>query len=299
MTRGRYVLDVRQQRPVERVRAWRPPVAGIAEVFHARFVGHAYPAHTHDTWTLLIVDDGGIRYDLDRHRHDTGAAAVTLLPPHVSHDGRAASLDGFRKRVLYLDDSVLDAGLIGPAVATPSLPDPLLRDRIDRLHRALADPADGFEAESRLALVAERLRRHLDRHRDRTAGRLPDEPVDRIRGRRPVASVRAPHRLAAELRDLLDAAPPAGVSLRQAAARLHADPSHLVRSFTRAYGLPPHRYLTGRRIDAARRRLLAGQPPGEVAVAVGFHDQAHLTRHFRRYLGTTPTRYATTTDRVP
>ena len=40
---------------MESVRAWRPAVPGVAEVFHARFVSHAYPVHTHDTWTLLIV----------------------------------------------------------------------------------------------------------------------------------------------------------------------------------------------------------------------------------------------------
>ena len=48
------------------VRAWKPPSPGIREVFHARFTEHAYPPHTHDDWTLFIVDDGAIRYDLDR-----------------------------------------------------------------------------------------------------------------------------------------------------------------------------------------------------------------------------------------
>src|SRR4051812_7207252 len=53
----------------ERVRAWRPDVPGVAEVFHAHFVDHASPAHTHEAWTLLLVDDGAVRYDLDRHEH--------------------------------------------------------------------------------------------------------------------------------------------------------------------------------------------------------------------------------------
>ena len=52
-----------------RVRAWRPDVPGIHEVFHARFVDHAYPRHTHSTWTLLVVDDGAVRYDLHRAEH--------------------------------------------------------------------------------------------------------------------------------------------------------------------------------------------------------------------------------------
>ena len=234
---------MRQVRPSERVVAWRPAIAGIAEVFHARFLGHAYPAHTHDTWTLLIVDDGAIRYDLDRHRHDAAEAVVTLLPPHMAHDGRAATDDGFRKRVLYLDGSVLGPDLIGASVGMPSLVDPLLRQRIDQLHRTLTDPADAFVAESRLAFVAEgrlvfvaaRLRRHLGQ---RHVVAAPGSPA-------------GPDVIAGELRDLLDANALHGISLRRAAEILHADPSQLVRAFTRAYGLPPHRYLTGRRIDSA------------------------------------------------
>ena len=69
-------------------------------------------------------------------------------------------------------------------------------------------------------------------------------------------------------------------------------PTHLVRCFTRRHGLPPHRYLTGRRLDRARGLLLDGVPAAQVAPAVGFYDQAHLTRHFQRLLATTPAAYA-------
>ncbi len=61
------------------MRSHRPDVPGIAEVLTARFVEHAYPLHTHDTWTLLLVEDGAVHYDLDRRPHDTGRL-VTLLP---------------------------------------------------------------------------------------------------------------------------------------------------------------------------------------------------------------------------
>ncbi len=94
------------------------------------------------------------------------------------------------------------------------------------------------------------------------------------------------------LRALLDESVPGGLALADAAARLGASPAHLIRAFTREYGLPPHRYLTGRRLDRARRLLLEGRRPAQVAVDVGFHDQAHLTRHFRHLLGTTPGAYA-------
>ncbi|MEE1940182.1 AraC family transcriptional regulator [Streptomyces sp. TRM 70361] len=255
------------------IHAWRPSVAGVAEVFHAHFTDHAYPMHVHGTWTLLIVDDGVVRYDLDRHEHGAPGGIVTLLPPHVPHNGTAATAHGFRKRVVYLDGDRLDERLIGTAVDRPELRDPLLRRRVHGLHTALALPGEELEAESRLVLICERLEGHLRR----TADAVPD---------------RRDAGLAHRLRDLLDARVTAGLTLSEAARLLHAHPSHLVRSFSREFGMPPHRYLTTRRVDLARGLLLAGLPVPEAAVAAGFCDQSHLTRHFRRVVGVGPGRYA-------
>jgi AraC-like DNA-binding protein len=72
---------------------------------------------------------------------------------------------------------------------------------------------------------------------------------------------------------------------------VHAHPAHLVRAFSGAYGIAPHQYLMSRRVDRARRLLLDGRPPGEVATVTGFYDQSHLTRHFRKLVGVTPGRY--------
>src|SRR5690625_2142773 len=95
------------------VRAWRPNVPGVSEVFHAHFTDHAYPSHTHDAWTLLIVDDGVVTYDLDRAEHGASDSMVTVLPPQVPHDGRSARAGGFRKRVVYLEADTIDSDLIG------------------------------------------------------------------------------------------------------------------------------------------------------------------------------------------
>jgi AraC-like DNA-binding protein len=83
-----------------------------------------------------------------------------------------------------------------------------------------------------------------------------------------------------------------GKCLARAAATLDRTIPHLVRSFTRQFGLSPYAYVTGRRIDAARRLLLQGAAPAYAATAVGFYDQAHLTRYFKRHTATTPAGYA-------
>ncbi len=262
----------------EEISAWRPRVPGVAEVFHAHFTRHAYPMHVHDTWTLLIVDEGAVRYDLERHEHGTPLGTVSLLPPQVPHNGQSATPDGFRKRVLYLDaagdDGPLDASFIGAAVDGPDLVDPLLRRRIGQLHAALARPGDELEAAARLTFVGERLRERLRPGLAEVRRPLPDG------------------RVAAALRELLDARVVDGVDLKEAAGLLHAHPAHLVRSFGAAYGIAPHQYLMARRVDRARGLLLGGQAPAGVAGACGFYDQAHLTRCFKRVVGVTPGRFA-------
>jgi AraC-like DNA-binding protein len=257
----------------ELVRAWRPAVDGIREVFHARFTEHVYPMHVHDSWTLLIIDDGAVRYDLDRHEHGALTHLVTLLPPYVPHNGQAAGPGGFRKRVLYLDLAELGEELIGAAVDAPAIQDRPLRRSIHALHVALRLPGEELETESRLAMIGERLRHHLLR-----ADPAPS-PYD--------------PRVAYRLRELLNSRTAQGISLNEAARLLQRHPTHLVRAFTREFAMAPHQYLTSRRVDRARRLLLLGWAPDDVAAEVGFYDQSHLTRHFKRIVGISPGRYAT------
>jgi AraC-like DNA-binding protein len=257
----------------QEVEAWRPAVPGVAEVLHAHFTDHAYPMHAHDTWTLLIVDSGAVRYDLHRHHRFASSDLVTILPPHVPHDGAAATPSGFRKRVIYLEGGHLSGALVGRAVDQPCFPDRWLRQAISALHGALREPGDSLRAESLLALLTDGLRAHLG---------------DQVRpvGRDATAAYR--------LRDLLEAHIPDGVSLDEAGRRLHFNASHLVRAFGREFGMSPHQYLTSRRVDEARRLILSGEPLSSAARTSGFYDQPHLARHFKRILGVSPGAFAST-----
>jgi AraC-like DNA-binding protein len=264
------------------VEAWVPPVPGITEVFHARMTGWAYPPHCHDTWAVLIVDAGAIGYTLDRRRAAADGETVTILPPGVVHDGRPApGQRGFRKRELYLPLTFLPAALVGPAVDHTAIRDARLRQALAALHDCLAsegrpaawlaDHTEQLGVQARLEFVAERIAAHLGHWPPRR------EPEPRLAG---------------QLRDLLDEHLAEPVTLEAAAAQLGRSVPHLVRSFTREFGVSPHAYLIGRRVDAARHALLQGARPADVAADLGFYDQAHFTRHFKRHLAVTPARFA-------
>jgi AraC-like DNA-binding protein len=251
---------------------------GIREVFHAHLVDYGYPPHCHDTWAVLIVDEGAIQYRLDRRESHAAGQAVVLLPPGVAHDGRPApGAPGFRKRELYLDETFFPGGLTGAAVDRTAIVDPPLRAALAELHdRLLRHQPDSLGVQAGLALIGERITSHLA-----GAQRPPGCPDTRV---------------ARRLRELLDAHITGPLSLAAAAAALCRSVPHMVRSFTGEFGLSPHAYVTGRRIDMARSLLLHGAAPGDVAAMVGFYDQAHFTRNFKKHTSVTPASYARMPD---
>jgi AraC-like DNA-binding protein len=269
-----YVDDVMVDvAPGCRVEAWAPRVDGIAEVFHARIIDYGYPPHCHDTWTVLIVDGGAISYDLDTRSHAAMGQTVAVLPPGVIHNGRPApGAPGFTKRVLYLDAGVVPGELVGAAVDHTGIEDAELRAALAALHRSLTLDEDVLDGESRLSLIRDRIIRHLD----------------------PAATERSrPERRSAKrLRSMLDEHVTTDLRLDDAATLLGRSKAHLIRSFTSEYGVSPHAYVVGRRIERARHLLLAGATPADVAAITGFYDQSHLTRHFKRHTSTTPAAYA-------
>ena len=77
------------------------------------------------------------------------------------------------------------------------------------------------------------------------------------------------------------------LSLSELAAVANLSPYHFARAFKRSFGLPPHRYHVGRRIERAKE-LLAGRSVTEVALAVGFAETSSFSTAFRRMTGTSP-----------
>jgi len=80
--------------------------------------------------------------------------------------------------------------------------------------------------------------------------------------------------------------------LAELSALVHMSPYHFARLFKQSTGVPPHRFLVRRRIDAARALLAAQTAPiAEIAQLVGFRTPSHFTTTFRRVTGMTPSAY--------
>jgi AraC-like DNA-binding protein len=142
-----------------------------------------------------------------------------------------------------------------------------------RLHVALEEQASQLEQDSRFLWTFSQL---IWRHSG-------DRPALKTIGHE--------SRAIQTVREYLEANYTENVSLDTLAAIAHLSPFHLLRTFRKQVGLPPHEYLNQVRFRQAKKLLAEGHSISEVAHVTGFADQSHLTRQFKRMIGVTPGQY--------
>ena len=92
--------------------------------------------------------------------------------------------------------------------------------------------------------------------------------------------------------DFIEASLGTDIRLDELAAQACLSPFHFSRLFREATGLSPHRYVTDRRVQAARHELTHNDAPlVQIALDFGFGSQANFTRVFRKATGLTPGQY--------
>ncbi|WP_189224652.1 helix-turn-helix transcriptional regulator [Saccharothrix coeruleofusca] len=248
----------------------------------------------------------GVSLELARWRPGSDPEALLQLPDHlvfVTFSGRterteAAIGDGPRYRGADFPGAVtflpagqrrrawhaggrIEYGAIrlaprfdGEPVGFTNQPDPL----VWQLALALRDEARGGGAGGALFVdsVATALGLHLLRRRPERAGRATALAGARL-GR--VIGFIDEH-LADDLR------------LAALAAQAGLGVDRFGRAFKAATGVPPHRYVTRRRVERAAELLARTDLPiAEIAHRVGLSGQSHLTTLFRRAFGDTPHAY--------
>lgn len=81
------------------------------------------------------------------------------------------------------------------------------------------------------------------------------------------------------------------ITLEQLCGYCSMSKSTLLRSFTKARGITPYRYLQAVRVGKAKELLEQGAKPIDVAFQTGFSDQSHFTNSFETFIGLPPTAY--------
>jgi AraC-like DNA-binding protein len=253
------------------------PMPGL-ERLEARFQGHAYDPHRHETYAIGLTLDGAQGFRYRGAAQVSRAGQIMVLHPDEQHDGHAAVPDGFSYRMIYIDPALIGRALDQDGAHTlPFVAEAVTRDRAMTalLTEAFADfpgKLDPLAGDTLLAGLADALAR-----RARQASRR---------------SPATPHRALLRVRDFLDAEFARAIDSADLERVADLDRFSLARAFRRSFGTAPHRYLVARRVTAARSLIAEGAPLAEIAGACGFTDQSHLNRHFKAHFGMTPGRYA-------
>jgi AraC-like DNA-binding protein len=260
----------------EVIRFWQPaPVAG-SEFIAAYFaVGHPSP-HVHSEWQFAVSDTAsGLSLGAFR-RFAARADEVTAVPPLAVHTEGGGPGQVPRWRVLYVAPVVvarLCGGLVeGNVAPVVGFPRPVFNDpaRAAELRELLRDSGEGvIEGAEFVSRALAWLERILRDHASVVRGAALGSAVERARS-------------------VLQGHPTQALGLPEIATVAGTTVTHLVRSFSRAVGLPPQRYHAQVRLAHARRLLAEGKAAGWVAYECGFADQSHLNRRFKECHGLTP-----------
>jgi AraC-like DNA-binding protein len=245
----------------------------------ARFGGHAYDLHRHETYAVGLTLWGAQSFHYRGALQTSSAGQVMVIHPDEAHDGHAGVDAGFAYRMLYVDPAAISAALGGSAApfVTEVVADDAALARL--LREAFADFPRTLEPLAVDAVVA--------RLAELLAARS-DAPVRR----RDAVAHRAANRAVRRAREFLVAEAPRTVASDELEKVSGLDRFALARQFRAAFGTSPHRFQVGRRLARAQSLIARGVALSEVAVATGFADQSHLTRHFSARFGLTPGRWA-------
>ena len=251
------------------------------ELLRADFRNHAFVPHWHDSYMI-----GTSAHGAERLRH-AGAerlvrpGTLTTLNPGELHDGEAEDPEtGWHFRVLYCSEESV-AGVARARGLTSGaefrfeqviLDHTLAAHVFLAMHRGLESAISRLELESHFSVGMARILDYAG-----TKGECNPEP-EMCRG--PLGRAR----------DYLHEAWARPVSLEALAEVAGLSRYHLLRTFRKQFGLPPHAYQMQLRVVRAKELLFNGIAAKDVALEVGFYDQAHLTNALRRYTGVTPGR---------
>jgi AraC-like DNA-binding protein len=242
----------------------------------ARFGGHAFDLHRHETYAVGLTLWGAQSFHYRGTLQTSRGGQVMVIHPDETHDGHAGVAQGFAYRMLYVDPASVSAALEGaspPFVPDVVADDPVLAELVVEAFADFPRPLEPLAADAVIARLADRLASRSD---------SVARPRSRATARHAVARAR----------DFLAAEAHRTVASDELETVTGLDRFALARHFRAATGTSPHRYQIGRRLARAQAMIAAGAALSETAAATGFADQSHLTRHFAARFGLTPGRWA-------
>ncbi|MCC3862248.1 AraC family transcriptional regulator [Pseudemcibacter aquimaris] len=241
--------------------------------------------HVHDALSIGIIDEGVCDVSCASDRLIAGVGSVTIINPGVAHDGADFDGEGLRYSCINIPKAFIEfnqkdcVSFLGEGPDSGFIVnDPTILTMLKKLYFILSNGNyDKMLSEEYFELCLSKL---IDRY-----GRsLENEPLSRDKLKNLKCYLKEECQTVVELKTLSDS------------VGMH--PTHLIRSFKRAFGLSPYQYLMSCRIEKAMGYLLDGMRIADTAIECGFVDQSHFHRHFKKSVGLTPGQYIRSFTRI-
>ena len=257
----------------------RHPQLPHIEMRTARGSDACYWTHTHDEYSVGIIDAGSATYGHGVHKSAIRAGMTVLVSPDLPHSCNPAPGQVWSYRMMYLQTPWVlrslglcdpDENAPAPAFKLPLLDSVSVYRRLDRICKGIALVSNPLAIEeSLLTLLGSNIQPHASYPQ---GGRQPSPALQRARDN-----------IAARLEE--------SVTLEDLARDCEMDAFQLIRKFKAAFGQTPHAFQLDQRINLSKRLLKQGHSLSEVAYRLGFADQAHFQRHFKKRHAISPKAY--------
>jgi len=254
---------------------------GGLELLNAKYEKQNFSRHSHEGYTIGVIEAGAQRFYRTGGHHVAPQDTIILVNADEVHSGHSASEGGWAYRAMYplpAQLAQISNELYLPNYGAPYFPeavvsDPELANQLRLVFNTLESSDNRLLRES---LIYSTLVKLIGKH---AKSKLNINIEVKTQGQLLL------------VKEFLDDLPQADVSLDELAKLAAISPYHLVRSFQKQFGLPPHAYQIQSRLRLARKMLKQGHTISYTAQACGFHDQSHLHRHFKKANGYTPGQY--------
>ena len=248
---------------------WQPAPELTTDLACAYLEAREVPLHVHEEWQFGVLDTPSKLSLGAFRRFSAHAGDVTIVHPYDVHSEGGEIGARPKWRMLYVMPAIVSRlyGGEAPSFRQPVVTDPAAAAELRELLRRSGDGTIG--GPEFLRLITHWLEQFLLRHAENAVAPERVPAVERARA-------------------YLQNRPTQSVTLPEVGAIAGITVSYLVRSFSRAVGLPPGSYHAQVRLARARRLLAEGKSATWVAYECGFADQSHLSRRFKECHGVTP-----------
>jgi len=251
------------------------------ECMQAKFVHHAFPRHSHDTYVIEFVEQGVDRFFCKDAVYNAPAKSFVLINPLEVHTGSVSGPSALRYRSLYpsvemmmdIQEQFQHNGRSIPIFSETVVRDTALQKAFNNFWKSLEDDSTPLRRQTLFVIFSVQLIRRYSL----AGGDL--KPA----GKEKYAIQKIKEYIADNYAE--------PISLDELSVLSGLSPFYLLRTFRKETGLPPYEFLINIRIERSKQLLLQHMPIVRVAHQIGFSDQSHFTRFFKRLVGVTPGQY--------